>query len=176
MNDAILAEQLKKSGNLLDLLNDDHWVRQADEEGFIEAGLELMPYVDLLKEASPEILRQQRWYVRVLSILLPELKGWLVSWQLGRSLEAVYMETQQRLYQHLKQLTPEQANWIEALLTEDEQALPDGQKVTRAQVITWLAQLFSEEDWQAIASTAAQALANDIQHMGRQAALQTLLH
>ena len=151
MNDAILAEQLRKTGNLMDLLNDDDWVRAADEEDFVEAGLGLQPYVDLIQGASPEALRRQRWYVRVLSILLPELKQWLESWQLGRSFEAVYMEAQQRLYRHLEQLTPEQQNWIEALLAEAEQAVPDEQKVVRAQAITWLAQLFSEEDWNALA-------------------------
>ena len=74
MNDAILAEQLRKTGNLLDLLNDEAWIREADadrasEEGTVEAGLGLQPYVELLKHASPEALQRQRWYVRVLSIL-----------------------------------------------------------------------------------------------------------
>jgi hypothetical protein len=151
MNDAILAEQLRKTGNLLDLFNDDDWVRSADEEDFVEAGLGLQPYVDLIQGASPEALRRQRWYVRVLSILLPELKQWLGSWQLGRSFEAVYIETQRRLCKHLEQLTAEQQDWIEALLTEAAQAVPDEQKVIRAQAVAWLAQLFTEEDWNALA-------------------------
>lgn len=151
MNDAILAEQLRKTGNLLDLLNDDDWVRSADKEGFVEAGLGLQPYVDLIQGAAPEALRRQRWYVRVLSILLPELKRWLGSWQLGRSFEAMYMEAQRRLYKHLEQLTSEQQDWIEALLAETEQAVPDEQKVIRAQAVAWLAQLFTEEDWNALA-------------------------
>jgi hypothetical protein len=176
MNDAILAEQLRKTGNLLDLLNDDDWVRNADEEDFVEAGLGLQPYVDLIQRASPEALRRQRWYVRVLSILLPELKQWLESWQLGRSFEAVYMEAQRRLYKHLEQLTSEQQDWIEALLTEAEQAVPDEQKVIRAQATTWLAQLFTEEDWNAIAQAASQAIAHDIQHLAREATKQTVVH
>ena len=148
MNDAILAEQLKKTGNLMDLLNDGAWVREADadhasEEGTVEAGLGLQPYVEFLKEVSPEALQRQRWYVQVLSILLPELKGWLESWQLGRSLEAVYMEAQKCLYGHLGNLTPEQTDWIKALLAEKEQALPDEQKVIRAEVIAMLAQIFT---------------------------------
>jgi len=53
MNDAILAEQLRKTGNLMDLLNDEDWFRESDadrasEEGTVEAGLGLKPYVDLL--------------------------------------------------------------------------------------------------------------------------------
>ena len=151
MNDVILAEQLRKTGNLMDLLNDEAWVREADadrasEEGTVEAGLGLQPYVELLKEASTEALQRQRWYVRVLSILLPELKGWLESWQLGRSLEAVYMEAQQRLYGRLRHLTSEQTAWIEMLLAEDEQASPNAQKVVRAEAIAMLAQMFTTED------------------------------
>ncbi len=99
MNDATLAEPLRKTGNLMDLLNDEAWIRETDadhasEEGTVEAGLGLQLYVELLKNASPEALQRQRWYVQVLSILLPELRGWLESWQLGRSLEVVYMEAQ----------------------------------------------------------------------------------
>jgi len=71
MNDAILAEQLKKTGNLMDLLNDEAWVRDADadhasEEGAVEAALGLQPYLELLKHAAPEALQQQQWTMRVL--------------------------------------------------------------------------------------------------------------
>ena len=179
MNDAILAEQLSRTGNLMDLLNDEDWVREADvdrasEEGKVEAGLGLQPYVELLKEVSPEALQRQRWTVRVLSILLPELQGWLESWQLGRSLEAVYMEAQQRLYGHLRHLTPEQAAWIEMLLAEGEQALPNEQKVVRAEANAMLAQIFTTEDWQAIADVASQTMAKDILQIGQEAAVPTL--
>ena len=179
MNDAILAEQLRTTGNLMDLLNGEAWVREADadhasEEGTVEAGLGLQPYVELLKDASPEALQRQRWYVRVLSILLPELKRWLESWQLGRSLETVYMEAQQRLYGHLRHLTPEQRAWIEMLLTEGEQALPNEQKVIQAEAIAKLAQMFTTEDWQAIAYAASQTMTKDILQMGQEAAVPTL--
>lgn len=157
MNDAILVEQLRKTGNLMDLLNGEAWIREADadctgEEGPVEAGLGLQPYVELLKHASPEALQRQRWTVRVLSILLPELEGWLESWHLGRSLEVAYMEAQKRLYGHLRNLTPEQTDWIEALLAEGEQALPNEQKVIRAKAsaIAMLAQMFTTEDWQSV--------------------------
>ncbi|WP_052049689.1 hypothetical protein [Leptolyngbya sp. KIOST-1] len=179
MNDAILAEQLRKTGNLMDLLNDEAWVREADaahtnEEGTVEAGLGLLPYVEFLKDASPEALQRQRWYVRVLSILLPELKGWLESWQLGRSLEAVYMEAQKCLYDHLRHLTPEQRAWIEMLLAEGEQVSPNEQKVIRAEAIAVLAQMLTTEDWQAIANVASQKMTKDIVQMGQEAAVPTV--
>nr|WP_238718285.1 hypothetical protein [Petrachloros mirabilis] len=179
MNDAILAEQLRKTGNLMDLLNDEAWVREADadhasEEEPVEAGLGLHPYVELLKNASPEALQQQRWTVRVLSILLPELKAWLESWQLGRSLEAVYMEAQKCLYGHLRHLTLEQTDWIEMLLAEGEQALPEEQKVIRAEAIAMLAQMFTTEEWQAIAHVASQTMTKAILQMGQEPAVSTL--
>ena len=180
MNDEILAQQLAKTGNLLDLLNDDVWVREteaieAECGGQVEAGLGLQPYVELLQNASPEALRRQRWYVRVLSILLPELKQWLESWQLGRCFETVYMEAQQRLYRHLEQLTPAQQDWIEALLAEAAQAVPNEEKVIRAQATAWLAQLFTEADWLAISTLSAQAFALELQQLGRRAAARSLL-
>ena len=180
MNDAILAEQLRKTGNLMDLLNDEAWVRDADadhasEEWTVEAGLGLQPCLELLKNAAPEALQQQRWTMRVLSVLLPKLKGWLESWQLGRSLEVVYLEAQKCLCSHLRNLTPEQTAWIEALLVEKEQALPDEQTVIRTQSVTILAQIFTSEDWQAIANAAAQAMANDILQMGQSSAVPVVL-
>jgi hypothetical protein len=172
MNDAILAEQWRKTGNLMDLLNNEAWIQEADaedasDEGMVEAGQALKPYVELIKNASPEALQRQRWYVRVLSILLPELKGWLKSWQLGRSFEVVYMEAQKRLYSHLRNLSPEQMDWIEALLAEKERALPDEQRVIRAQAVSMVAQMFTFEDWQAIADVAAQTMAHDILQIGQ---------
>ncbi|NJL86287.1 MAG: hypothetical protein HC886_10370 [Leptolyngbyaceae cyanobacterium SM1_1_3] len=60
------------------------------------------------------------------------------------------MEAQQRLYGHLRHLTPEQTAWIEVLLAEGEQALPNEQKVIRAEAIAMLAQMFTKEDWQGV--------------------------
>jgi hypothetical protein len=64
---------------------------------------------------------------------------------------------------------------IEALLAEDEQALPHEQRVIRAQAIAKLSQLFTDDDWHAIATTVSQAIAHDIRQLGRQAAEQTVV-
>jgi len=74
-----------------------------------------------------------------------------------------------------RQLTPEQQDWIEALLAEAEQAVPDEQKVIRAQATTWLAQLFSQEDWEDIAAIAAQTIAHDIHQLRQQTTTQTVV-
>ena len=123
MNDEILSQQLAKTGNLLDLLNDEAWLQEtevieAECGGQVEAGLGLKPYVEWLATVPPDAFRQQRRQVQLLSILLPELKAWLQSWQLGLSLDAVYIEAQRRLYEQLQQPTPEQATWLETLLAE----------------------------------------------------------
>ncbi len=162
MDDQTLTQQLEKTGNLLDLLNDDAWLEADDWDGPIEAGPMMQPYLDMLKAASPEALKRQRQYMRLFSILLPELKAWLQSWELGCSFEAVYTEAQLRIYKHLKQPTPEQTDWINALVAEDDQNLPMEERKLRAQVVAMLSNLFTDEDWQTLANIAAQKMAKGV--------------
>lgn len=167
MNDEILIAQFEKTGNLLDVLNDDAWRQETDVieakcGGQVEAGLALKPYVEQLATVPPEAFRHQRRRVQMLSILLPELKAWLQSWGLGLSLEVVYIEAQRRLFERLQQPTPKQATCLEALLTKDAQRLESEQKTGRRQAIALLASLFTEDDWQAFAQTAAEETAKGI--------------
>ncbi len=167
MNDEVLAQQLAKTGNLLDLLDDEAWVSEteaieAECGGQVEAGLGLKSYVEQLASVPQAAFRQQRRQVQLLSILLPELKAWLQSWELGLSFEAVYIEAQRRLFQHLQQPTPEQATWLDALLTEDSQQIAPQQKTVRPQAIAMLAKVLAEDDWQALAQTAAEETAKGI--------------
>ena len=180
MNDEILAQQLAKTGNLLDLLNDEAWVREteaieAECGGQVEAGLGLTPYVEQLATVPPAAFREQRRQVQLLSILLPELKAWLQSWELGLSFEAVYIEAQRRLFEHLQQPTPEQANWLAALLAEDVQQIAPEQKTVRQHAIAKLAQLFIEDDWQAFAQTAAEETAKGILQVRQRAVVQPVV-
>ena len=173
MNDEILAQQLEQTGNLLDLLNDDAWIQETEAiesecGGQVEAGPGLKSYVEQLATVPPAAFRQQRRQVQLLSILLPELKAWLQSWGLGLSFEAVYIEAQRRLFEHLQQPTPEPATWLDALLAEDARKIAPEQKTVRSQAIAWLTQMFSEADWQALAHTAAEATANGILQVRQQ--------
>lgn len=116
-----MAQQLAKTGNLLDLLNDEAWVQEAEAieaecGGQVEAGLGLRPYLEQLATVPPDAFRQQRRQVQLFSILFPELKAWLQSWELGLSFEVVYIEAQRRLFEHLQRPTSEQATWLDALL------------------------------------------------------------
>lgn len=167
MNDEILAEQLKKTGNLMDLFNDKAFVREAaaietECNGAVEAGLGLRSYVAQIESASPEALKRQRQCVKVLSILLPELQQWLEGWQLGSCFEAVYTEAQRLIYERLDDFMTEQQSWIHALLLEHEQGLPVASRSIRKEAITKLSELLTADGRQALADIAAQDMAKHI--------------
>lgn len=156
MKDKILTQQLKKTGNLMDLLNDEAFVREAaaietECGGAVEAGLELKSYVAQIEAASPEALNRQRQSVKVLSILLSELRQWLEGWQLGPCFEAVYTEAQRLIYERFDNFMVEQQAWIHDLLVENKRGLPVGERPVRAQAITKLSALLTEEGWQSLA-------------------------
>lgn len=162
MDDKQLAEQLEKTGNLMDLLNDADWLRKtamAESEcsGYVEAGAGLQSYVEQLKHVSPDVFRAQKQQVKLLSILFPALHDWLNSWELGLSFEAVYAAAQRLVYGHLVQAMETQASWIEALLAEDDHAAP-------VQVEERLAEMLEQEDWQVLAKVAAQDMEKRILH------------
>ena len=165
MDDTQLAQQLEKTGNLMDLLNDPEWLRNnaasADKEtGYVEAGVGLSPYVQQLKQVSPEAFRVQKQQVKLLSILLPALHDWLNSWELGQSFEAVYAEAQRLIYGHLVQAMETQSEWIEALLVVDEQT-------ARIQVKERLPKMLRQEDWLVLAKVAAQDMERRILHQAQ---------
>lgn len=168
MDDPILVAQLAKVDALLYQPCDEAWVAETiriEGDGYIEAGAMMQPYVDRLRAASPEDFKRQRRYMRLLAILLPELKTWLQTWELGRSFESVYTEAQRRIYEHLKQPTPEQTAWMEALLAEEEQQLPMAARQVRSQVVPMLSSLLTQDDQQALADIAAQGMSEGVLQM-----------
>ena len=165
MDDKRLAEQLAKTGNLLDVTYEDGWWEVDDWDGPIEAGVLAKPYAAYLESLTLEQHRFLRRRMRLFSILLPELKGWLQSWELGRSFESVYAEAKRRIYEHLIQPTPEQTDWITALIAEDDQQLPMEERSLRSQVVPMLSSLFTQEDRQALADIAAQGMAQGVLQM-----------
>lgn len=165
MDEQRLAEQLDKTRNLLDLTYEDDWWADAEQdEGWVEAGVMAKPYVAYLESLSPEQHRFLRWRMRLFSIVLPELKNWLQSWELGCSFEAVHTEAKRRIYGHLRQPTPEQTEWINALIAEDDQLLPMEERELRSQVVPMLSALFTREDREALADIAAQGMAQGVLH------------
>ena len=84
MDEQRLAEQLKKTGNLMELASDPEWLAEAsDYDGPVEAGVMTQPYYNYLNSLAPEQHRSLRFQAQLLSILLPELKQWIESWGLG---------------------------------------------------------------------------------------------
>lgn len=163
MNEQRLAEQLQKTGNLMDLTFDPEWQAEAaDDDGWVEAGVMMQPYSNYLKSLTPEQHRSLRLQAQLLSILLPELEQWIESWGLGLSFEPVRLAARRALYRHLKRLMEEQKDWIAALLNENNQRLPMTEQPVRSQTISLLAQLFTSEDWNELANVAAEEMSQTV--------------
>ena len=162
MDEDRLRQQLNETGNLLDVLSDDAWHLAEDWDGPVEVGLDLGSYLDAIAATPSADLAKQRRCVRILSILYPELRRWLESWNLGQSFEPVYAEAQRRVYDHVRQLTPEQEQWMDALIAEYAQELPIEARELRSQVIPFLSSLMTTDDRQALADIAAQHMAQGV--------------
>lgn len=165
MDDQRLAEQLAKTGNLMDLTYQDDWWDADSWDGPIEAGVIAKPYAAYLESLTPEQHQFLRQRMRLFAILLPELERWLQSWDLGCSFKAVYTEARRCIYAHLQEPTPEQTDWITALIAEDDQHLPMSERVLRTQVIPRLSALLTQEDRQTLAEIAAQGMAQGVLKM-----------
>jgi hypothetical protein len=167
MDEKELAQQLEKTGNLMDLLNDHDWLQktaaaEAECTGYVEAGAGLQSYVQQLTRVSPDAFSEQKRQVKLLSILLPSLHDWLASWELGLSFEAVYAEAQRLVYGHLVQATATKAAWIEEVLAECDRGLAATEKGGQIRVKEKLAEILRQEDWQVLAKVAAQDMEKQI--------------
>ena len=164
-DDPVRAAQLAKVNALLNAPCDEEWIAETtriEGDGWIEAGVMMKPYVEYLKSRTPEQIKAQFRQMRIQSILLPELHTWIQTWGLGISFEAVHLESRRVLRRHLKQLTPEQEAWLDALVAEDDQNLPIEERTLRAQVVAMLSNLFTQDDWQTLADIAAQGMAKGV--------------
>ncbi|NEP61734.1 MAG: hypothetical protein F6K31_33075 [Symploca sp. SIO2G7] len=168
IDDPTRTEQLARVNALLSAPCDEEWIAETEHiegDGWIEAGAMAKPYVEYLKSLTPEQHRFLRWRMRLFSILYPELKAWLQTWGLGRSFDAVYTEARQRIYERLKQPTPEQTDWMNALILEDDQNLPKSERPLRAQVIPLMSALLTQEDRQVLADIAAKGMVQGVLQM-----------
>lgn len=159
MDEQRLADQFKKTGNLMDLTFDQDWLTETTEDdGLVGAGIMAQPYHNYLSSLTNEQNQSLRVQAQLLSILLPELKRWVASWGLGLSFELVHLAARRSLYRHLKRLAEEQEDWIAALINEDDQGLPMEKRVVRAQIPSILTQLLTVEDWRELAEVAAEGM------------------
>ncbi|MBE9070136.1 hypothetical protein IQ260_26190 [Leptolyngbya cf. ectocarpi LEGE 11479] len=168
MDDPTRAEQLAKVNALLTAPCDEEWIAETERiegDGWIEAGVMAKPYVEYLKSLTPEQHQFLRWRMRLFSILYPELKEWLQSWELGCSFDVVYRQARQLICKRLQHPTPEQTDWINVLIAEDDQNLPIEDRHLRSQVVPMLASLLTQEDQQTLADVAAKGMAQGVLQM-----------
>ncbi|MEO1447580.1 MAG: hypothetical protein AAFV46_15355 [Cyanobacteria bacterium J06635_11] len=159
------AEQIAKADLLMRQLNDADWLRQnsADEiedDGWVDAGNGLQPYVAALKRLSVEDMRKIKAQARVLSMLLPVLRDWMVSWELGASFEAAYIEAQTLLFHQIQKASVAQEGWFEELSLAYEQG--KRAEYPPALLQKRLTDILTQEHWQALAKVAMQDMENRI--------------
>jgi len=163
MDEQRLVDQLKKTGNLMDLTFDPDWLTEAaEDDGPVEAGIMTRPYHDYLKSLTHKQHRSLRLQAQLLGILLPELKQWIESWGLGLSFKPVHLAARQVLYRHLPRLAEEQGNWITALINENSQDLPIAEQAVRSQTSHVIAQMFTVEDWHELAEAATEGMSQTV--------------
>lgn len=168
MDPTTTSQPPQTSVDLIDYFNEQAWSPVDDWDGPTEAGADLKAYVEQLASVPAEKYRQQRWQMRVLSIVWPELKRWLQTWDLGLSFDAVYQEAKKRIHQHIKQPTPAQTEWLDALLTEADQKQPNAERKHHSAVIPKLSSWLTAEDYQALAEIAARDIAARVMQQSHQ--------
>lgn len=162
MDDQTLAAQRDKTGDIMDLARDEAWVRESarlEDEcgGRIEAGLAMKAYAAAKYDpALADVRKDLRRKMRLQSILFVELNRWMQEWEIGAAFEATYTEARQLVRAHLKQPSPKLADWIEAVLEEDQQP-EDTDKPVRSQARAQLVLMMTDEDWKTLAQVAAAA-------------------
>ena len=165
LDDLKLAEQWAKTGSFMDLCLDEEWVREAarieDEcDGRIEAGPAMRAYAAAKYDDSlADARKSMRQQMRVQSILFVELKRWMMEWGIGIAFEEIYTEARELVRAHLKQPSPELAEWVEAVLAEEDQAPQNSDRPVRAQARAQLFAMMTDEDCETLAQVAAKAAA-----------------
>jgi len=157
MNDQRRAEQIAMADELMRQLNDPVWLKQnadIDCDGWVDAGNGLQPYVAALKRLSTQEMRTIKAQARVLSMLLPVLRNWMESWELGASFEAVYIKAQTVLFYRIQKASFSQEDWFEELSLAYAQGTRA--KHPPAQLRKRLTEVLTQENWQALAKVAAQ--------------------
>jgi hypothetical protein len=173
LDEQVLADQLAKTDNLMDLCLDEAWVRESARiesecDGRIEAGLVMKAYaIAKYDDACHEERRALYQQMRIQSILFSELRLWMEEWGLGISFEESYTTARQLLRAHLKSPTAELQEWLQALLIEDKPSQSVSETPIRNQVREKLAELMTEENWHEIAQVAAQQIATGVLTVGK---------
>lgn len=177
MDEQRRADPLQIADEQMRQLNDIDWLRQhpaaeIEGDGWVEAGNGLQPYVAALKQLSTQDMRTIKAQARVLSMLLPVLRDWMAAWELGASFEAAYIEAQGLLFRQIQAASVAQERWFEELSLAYRQGTRT--EYTQAQLRKKLADILTQENWQALAKVATQDMEKRIlQHAQMQVELPT---
>lgn len=106
MDDNTLATQYSQTGDLMDLCNNDAWLResaQIEDEvgGQVEAGLAMKEYSRAINALTAEQSQQLRQQMKVQSLLFTGLRQWMESWDLGAGFEDTYAIARRLIRAHL---------------------------------------------------------------------------
>jgi hypothetical protein len=142
---------------------DEEWLQAAAEaeercEVDVEAGVWLARRHPV-GAVDPAKLSAMLKMMRLQSILFTELETWMSSWNLGIGLDEAVICSRRIIRQHLEHSSEEQQAYFEALLKEDKTS---ESPILRQQVICFLQEMLTAEDWQAIAQAASRAVEQQV--------------
>lgn len=155
----------------MDLCNNEAWLQESAqiEDGYgcqVEAGLAMQNYQQAVNALTPDQMRQTHQQMRVQSILFTELYRWMNKWNLGAGFEGTYTVARRLIRTHLANPTPDQQALIKALLIEDAQT--EGiSKPVQQEIVGMLSEMFTSENWQAMASAASQSISARVLSVGQ---------
>lgn len=169
MDDPTLAAQYAQSGDLMDLCNNEAWLResaQVEDGGQVEAGLPMKGYSQTIAALTSEQKQQLQHQMKVQSILFTALRQWMESWDLGAGFDDTYAIARRLIRHHLANPTSPHLAMIDRFLAENVE--PGSMNPsTGKQAVVLLSEVFTQEDWQAMAEAASHSISSRVLSTGK---------
>lgn len=169
MDDPTLAAQYAQSGDLMNLCNNEAWLRESAqiEDGVqVEAGLPMREYSQTVSALTSEQNQKLRQQIKVQSILFTALRQWMESWDLGAEFDDTYAIARRLIRHHLANPTATQLATIDRLLAGSVDP-GNMNPSTGKQAVSLLAEMFTQDDWQAMAEAASHAISSRVLSAGK---------
>lgn len=177
MDDPTLAAQYAQSGDLMDLCNNEAWLRESTqvEDGVqVEAGLPMKGFSQTIAALTSEQDQQLRQQMKVQAILFTALRQWMESWDLGAGFDDTYAIARRLIRHHLTNPTETQLARINRILAESVDP-GNMNPATGKQAVSLLTEMFTQEDWQAMAEAASHSISSRVLSAGKTQPLTTAL-
>jgi len=169
MDDPTLTAQYAQSGNLMDLCNNETWLRKAaqiEDGGPVEVGLPMKQYSQSVTALTSQQNQQLHQQMKVQSILFTALHHWMESWDLGAGFDDTFAIARRLVRHHLANPSPTQLAIINTLLAQNTEpgcANPS----TENQALSFLSELFTQDDWQTMANAASLSISSRVLTAGK---------